>query len=298
MSLKARLIETIDVADELGECVLWRESDSSVWWTDIEQRRIHRLAWPSLRLETTRTPERLCSFAFLYGTDATLLAAFDRGWARFTPSSGEVAWLDQPEELGGRVRLNDGRADAQGRFWTGSMLEGTLEPGRRPPGMLYRLDARGRAAAVLAGVHVSNGLCWSLSGERMYFADSSRREIYAAEYDPLAGAPGRWSSFARLTDGSPDGTVTDADDRIWTAVWDAGYVQAFDGDGSPVARVAIEGPRPTCPVFGGPKRNLLFVSSARVGLSDVTLRSHPLSGSLFVFETNVAGAPIHRAHLR
>jgi L-arabinonolactonase len=137
-----------------------------------------------------------------------------------------------------------------------------------------------------------------MSGKRMHFADSALREMFFAEYDPQVGAPGRWSSFSRLTDGSPDGAVADARDRIWTAVWDAGYVQAFDAGGSPVARIAVEAPRPTCPAFGGPKGNLLFVSSARVGLSDAALRCHSLSGSLFVFETNVAGAPIHRARLR
>ena len=36
--MTARLIEWIDVADTVGECVLWRAEDSTVWWTDIPGR--------------------------------------------------------------------------------------------------------------------------------------------------------------------------------------------------------------------------------------------------------------------
>ena len=36
---EARLLDVIDVQDQLGEGVVWRASDSTVWWVDILGRR-------------------------------------------------------------------------------------------------------------------------------------------------------------------------------------------------------------------------------------------------------------------
>lgn len=47
--------------------------------------------------------------------------------------------------------------------------------------------------------------------------------------------------------------------------------------------------QPTCVAFGGAQLNLLFITSARQGLSAAALESEPDAGNVFVFETNVSG---------
>jgi L-arabinonolactonase len=298
MSLSdARLIEEIDVRDELGEGVLWRQSDSTVWWIDILGRRIHCLAWPSLKLTTYPTPERPGSIAFIEGRDDALIVAFESGFAVWSPQSGDLRWLSRPVGLGDGVRLNDGRVDPDGRFWAGSMAENGVAEGALAPGVLFRLGPDGQAAPVLGGIHISNGICWSSDGSRMYLADSPRGEVYVADYNRISGVPGRFEVFARFSGEGPDGAVTDAAGNYWTALWGGSRVAAFAPDGNEIAVIPTDVPQPSCPVFGGPNRNLLFVTTARQHMAPEPLAKYPRSGNLFVFETSATGAPIDRARL-
>lgn len=298
MSLpEARLIEEIEVQDRLGEGVLWRASDATLWWVDILGRRIHCMAWPSLRLATYETAERPGSLAFIEGRDDALIVAFETGFALWHAASGKVDWLWRLPEPRAGVRLNDGRAGPDGRFWAGSMTENGVAGGSMPPGALFRLDHDGRATPVVAGLHISNGVCWSPDGRRMYLADSARGEVYAADFDGVLGAPGRFATFATFTDEAPDGAVTDADGAYWVALWGGARVAALSPQGREIASVGVDAPQPSCPAFGGAAGNLLFVATARQGLTSAQLAAHPKSGNLFVYETQARGAPVARARL-
>ncbi len=297
MSLEdARLIEVIDVHDTLGEGVVWRDSDSTVWWVDVEGRRVHCLAWPGLALQTFATPERASALAFVEGRDDILLVSFESGFALWSPQSGGLVWLARPKQLGDGVRLNDGRVDAEGRFWVGSMAERRLAAGELPPGALYRFDEAG-AAAVVAGIHISNGICWSPDGRRMYFADSMRGEVYAAPFDAAHGAPGRFELFTTFAGAAPDGAVTDAAGNYWSALWGGSRVGIVAPSGEEIGAVEVDALQPSCPAFGGASANLLFVTTAQQSMSAEKLASSPRSGSLFVFETGAQGNPVSRARL-
>lgn len=293
----ARLIETIDVQDQLGEGVVWRDSDATLWWVDILGRRIHCLAWPSLALRTYPTQERPTALAFVAGRDDVLVVSFESGFALWTPESGAVAWLARPAQLGAGVRLNDGRVSPDGQFWVGAMAERPLAPGEFAPGGLYRLDSDGRAAAIVAGLHISNGICWSPDGARMYLADSMRGEVCVAAFDVRLGAPARFETFARFTGEAPDGAVTDLAGNYWTALWGGGRVGVLSPDGKEIGAVAVDAPQPSCPAFGGPAGNLLFVTTAQQGMDSGALAASPKSGNLFVYETDSRGVPAARVRL-
>lgn len=277
--------------------MLWRESDQTVWWTDILGRRIHRLGWPSLKLETYATPERAGALAFVEGRDDVLLVAFESGFALFAPATGKVLWLCRPSELGDGVRLNDGRVDSFGRFWAGSMCERSLRDGESPPGILYRLGPEGQAQAVISGIGISNGLSWSPDDKRMYFADSTRGQVYAASFNASAGAPGLMTPFAHFSGETPDGATVDAEGCYWTALWGGGRVVRLSPKGAEIDSVAVAAPNPSCPTFGGANLGLLFVTSARDDLDEPQRSAFPLSGSLFVYETNAKGVAQARARL-
>ncbi len=295
--INARLIETIDVANILGEGALWRAFDETVWWTDIEASRLYRMDWRTQKIKTTATPERLGSFGFVEGRDDLLIAAFESGFALYRPDSEEVHWLARLAELGDGVRLNDGRVDPFGRFWAGAMIERELRRNEKAGACLYMVDTQGKAYARAGGVHISNGLCWSPSGDRIYFADSMRNRIQSAPFDAVSDDDVAFASFAKTTGGSPDGAVTDRDGRYWSALWGGSRVACFSPAGGEIFSLSIDAPQPTCPAFGGTNGDLLFVTSARDGLSDAALSASPKSGALFVFETNVFGAPPPRAKI-
>lgn len=80
MRVKAELIDTIDVANTLGEGVLWRCSYQSAWWTDIQECCLYRLSWAGGSLRRFELPERLASFGFVAGDDSRFVCAFESGF--------------------------------------------------------------------------------------------------------------------------------------------------------------------------------------------------------------------------
>lgn len=293
--LIATLIETIGVQNTLGEGVLWRASDQTLWWTDIKERTLYALDWRSKVITTYSTPERVGSFGFIDSRDDILIVAFESGFALYQPESAVLHWLARPEELGDGVRLNDGRVDPFGRFWAGSMVERDLREGETPDCRLYMLDADGVVQSRARGAHISNGLCWSPGGDLIYFADSMRNSIKSAPFSENASGELAFQKFAKTTDGSPDGAVTDQEGRYWSALWGAGRIACFSPAGEEIFSISVGVPQPTCPAFGGPDGNLLFVTTARDGLSEKALTTLPKSGAIFVYETNTAAAPPARA---
>lgn len=285
------LVEAIDVGDQLGECVLWRASDQTLWWTDILGFRMHCLDWGTKRLITFPTPERLASFGFVEGDNDRVIGAFETGFAFFYPTSGELRWVVRPEELRPGRRLNDGRVGPDGRFWAGSMIEDdTLEMQTADTG-LYRLDALGRARLVRGGFKITNGICWSPDATVMYMADSASRKITKCAFDAGKGQLGTPRAHASVLEGYPDGAVTDHQGNLWSALWGAAKIACFEPRGALAGELDVPALQPACPAFFGPGLSLLAVSTATVGMSAAERTRYPQSGSLIIFEGYLAGSP-------
>ena len=73
------------------------------------------------------------------------------------------------------------------------------------------------------------------------------------------------------------------------AIWDAGEVRRYSPDGDLVTRVRLPVSRPTSCCFGGVDLDILFVSTARAGLSAEALIDEPDAGRLFRARTGVRG---------
>ena len=122
-----------------------------------------------------------------------------RGFAFFDPDAddgrGRLQRLHEPEPERADNRFNDGKCDAQGRFWGGTMSWDC----KAPTGALYRFDADGRCTRMLdAGYPVTNGPTWSLDGRTMYVNDTARGRINAFDTDPEAGTLSNRPAVAAL----------------------------------------------------------------------------------------------------
>ena len=289
MQFEARLLATIDVGNILGEGVLWRAFDKTIWWVDIEGCRLHCLSWPSRDLKTYKTPGRVGSFSFITGDPDRLLIACENRLGIFTPATEAVKWLAKPlEPVEANVRLNDGRTDPAGRFWVGTMAEDSPEGGIMP-GKLYRIEPDGGAQSVLGNLQISNGLCWSPGGDAIYLADSPRGKVFRAPYDLNYGVPGMFELFSTFAGESPDGAVTDTAGIYWTALWGGSRVAGLGVAGDEIASLNLPVSQPSCVGFAGDDMNLLCVTSAKAGLSENELKKQPLAGSLFIYQTNIVG---------
>lgn len=271
----------------LGEGALWSPRLQSLWWVDILGRQLHRLrpqdgAWRSWLFD-----EEISAVAECAVGDALLLS-LRHGFALFEPEQGTLRRLHRPAAEPAGNRFNDGKCDARGRFWAGSMdFDCQAETGA-----LYRLDADGSCTQHDAGFAVTNGPLWSLDGRTMFFNDTVRGRVLAYDFDMAAGRLSNrrpWLQFA-AGDGVPDGMALDAAGRVWIAHWGAGCVSCHDpASSAELCRIALPASQITSCAFGGPDLRTLYVTSAAAGLPQ-----QPLAGALFAVEMDCAGRPAHR----
>lgn len=277
----------------LGEGTCWSEREQALYWVDILEHRLHRYHPKNNARDSWQFDETISAVA--ERADAPGLAiTLRRGLAFFDPATGDLRRLHEPERERTGNRFNDGKCDAQGRFWAGSMDFGCKEP----TGALYRFDADGRGTRVFdAGFAVTNGPTWSRDQRTMYFNDTVNQWIHAFDFDPETGTLGHQRPWLRFSkgDGHPDGMTTDADGRLWIAHWGAACVTCHDPDSAQeLLRVPLPTDHITNIAFGGADLRTMFITSARFDLSEAQLQQQPLAGGLFIVETTATGRPANR----
>ena len=274
----------------LGEGPVWDEA-GFLWWLDIKAPALHRYRAEGGEVASWPMPEPVGSMALR--RQGGLILALKSGFAFFDPDTGGLQRLFSPEPERPQNRLNDGKCDARGRFWIGSMHD----PEQDPSGDLYRLDPSLDVEGFAIGFVVTNGPAWSGDGRTFYFNDSAERRIWAYAFDMERGRPGERRLFAELKpeDGHPDGQCVDADDGLWTAHWGGARLTRRRSDGAMEREVGLPVPLVTSCCFGGAGLDILFVTTARVGLEPAALQAAPLSGGLFAIRgLGVRGRPMAR----
>ncbi|WP_026923903.1 SMP-30/gluconolactonase/LRE family protein [Glycomyces arizonensis] len=120
---------------------------------------------------------------------------------------------------------------------------------------VYRVDpASGAVERVADDFARPNGLAFSPDERRLYIADTARGHIRSFAVDGASLSGGE--VFAESPGGNFDGLRLDVEGRVWAAAAD---VNCFHPDGTLLATLAIPQPAVANLVFGGPKRNRLFV---------------------------------------
>ena len=277
----------IDAGNVLGECAIWCDRKQCLWWTDILGRALWRFSPSNGVSQTWEMPERLASFALTHNDDRLLLGLESR-LAWFNLEDKQILTIAEVEPDKAEVRVNDGRCDRQGRFVFGTMNEAA---GRAPIGSFFRLGHDLRLEQLpLAPVAIANSICFSPDGQIMYFCDSLSGVIRCCDYgEQISGE----REFAVLPPGcgEPDGSLIDADGFLWNAEWGAGRVVRYRPDGSIERAIGVPVSQPTCPAFGGPELDELFVTSALVDL----MVAEPYAGGVFSMRvTDAVGVPESR----
>ncbi|OXI43593.1 SMP-30/gluconolactonase/LRE family protein [Burkholderia aenigmatica] len=278
-----------DTRNTLGEGATWCDRTQALYWVDIEGAQLWRCRADGSDLAHWPMPERLACFALTHDPDvllvglATHLAFFDLRSGVFTRI------VDVEPDL--PTRLNDGRCDPSGAFVFGMKDEGSEPP--QAVGGFYRLNADLTLERLaLPRAAIANSIAFSPDGSKMVFCDSLVREILVCDYSRAGVAGVR--PFARLTDadGDPDGSTMDRDGGLWNAQWGGRRVVRYAADGVETERIAVPTAQPSCVTLDGAGR--LYVTSARIGLSDDARAGDPHAGGVFVAQTRHAGLPTAR----
>jgi sugar lactone lactonase YvrE len=280
-----------DLGCLLGEGPVWDVQTSALWWVDIKAPAIHRLDPATGRLDRWPAPEVVGALALR--RDGGLVLAVRSGFVFYDPDSGVLVPVASPEADMPGNRMNDAKCDPLGRFWAGTMDDAE----KAPTGQLYRLGAERAVKRFHAGFVVANGLGWSGDARTFYFTDSTERTLWAYDFDLAAGELGRRRLFAQASPdhGHPDGLCVDADDHVWSAHWNGGRLTRYRPDGAVDRTVELPVPLVTSCCFGGPNLDVLYVTTATIGMTPAARAAHPQAGGVFAIEgLGVHGRPMHR----
>jgi sugar lactone lactonase YvrE len=294
--------------DGLGESPFWQPHEQRLYWVDISWRRIARVAVQGLQAQGSveywpLTQEPGCIAPVQGGG---FVVALRDGIYLASEWGGAMQLLAAAPYDTSKQRFNDGKCDAQGRFWAGSLCE----PKDRKSGALYMLDGQGlhvRLGGDKDGVVTANGLAWSADGQTAYWADTAAHQVRAFDFDTASGQLTKARVFYQATPkptgwawgsaapygGRPDGAAVDAEGCYWSAQYEGHRLLRLSPSGQVLAEVRTPVPCPTMPCFGGPDLKTLFITTSRQGRSLQELTQYPEAGCVFAMRVEVAGLPVN-----
>ena len=270
-----------DAGNLIGESPTLGRDGCTVYWVDICRPGIFAHDLKSGETAMHPQSEMITSVSDAGGG---MLVSSLSGVRRIDLESGEtLEILADPEADLPANRYNDGKCDAQGRFWVGS-LAFSLEGGA---GSLYRIDPDGSVAVVERGLTLPNGIAWSRDASCMYLVETAERCVYAYDFDLESGtAKNRRTliSFDTECPGSPDGMDVDEEGDLWIAMWDGWSVRRYSPEGVLREIRSVPFPRPTSCLCLGGDWNAVAVTSARIRVSDELLLRCPTAGALVALD--------------
>ena len=286
----------------LGESPLWHPAEQVLYWCDIPGHALNRFdpkdgahrVWPF-------ATDVACCAPLMEGG---LLLALRSGLLRFDTQTGKAEPLqcDLPYDPK-TERFNDGKADAQGRLWVGTIYE-PREPAKAA---LYR-SAGGKLDKMADKITVSNGLAWSPDARTMYWADTKAHTVHAFDFERAGGAISNQRLFAQFPvktadqdpktyGGRPDGAAVDAQGHYWCAMFEGARLLRFAPDGTLAQEIALPVRCPTMPCFGGADLKTLYITTSREKRPAGELSREPLAGCVLQMHVDVPGLPANFARL-
>lgn len=270
----------------LGESPLWSPHEGVLYWLDCLQPAIHSFN-PQTAANKSTILNQIVTSISLY-SENSLLVTVEEGYAFANLLTGSLTLIGNPYAHQA-VIFNDGKCDREGRFWSGT----AAKDWQSPIGVLFQLSADLKFKPMDKGFILSNGIGFSPDNKYLYFSDSSAHTIYRYDFDLSSGAITNKKAFIIIPDseGLPDGMTVDAQGNLWVAMWDGWSINRYDPQGKKIDSIKLPIPRPTSVAFGDRDLSTLYITSARIGLSEEQLKLSPLSGSLFAMQTSFKGLP-------
>jgi sugar lactone lactonase YvrE len=285
---------------ELGESPYWHPHEQLLYWVDIPGKKILCAQADGGALLAWDMPSEPGCIAPALG--GGLVVALRHGVFRARTWGGVLEPVAVLPYDPATVRANDGKCDALGRFWVGTIDE----PKASRAAALFSIDARQSGAALVqrqAGDALTgNGLAWAPDNRTVYWADTPHHTVHAWDYAlganvlgaqrtflQFAPKPAGWTFQDASYQGRPDGAAVDVAGNYWVSMFEGARVCQFSPGGSLLAQYAVPAQCPTMPCFGGADLKTLFVTTARHGRSPAELAQYPESGCVFSMRVDIAG---------
>jgi sugar lactone lactonase YvrE len=295
---------------ELGESPFWHPLEQTLYWVDIPGKKLLRANVYMGTVDTWDMPSEPGCIA--PATGGGLVIALRHGVFRARAWGGALDRITTLPYDPATVRANDGKCDALGRFWVGTIDE----PKASRAAALFSIDCRnGRTPQIerhAGDALTGNGLAWSPDNQTAYWADTPNHVVHAWDFDlqanrlsvhrvfqQFAPKPDGWKldphtkPDARGYGGRPDGAAVDVQGNYYVAMFEGQRVCQFAPDGRLLAEFPTPAACPTMPCLGGEDLKTLYVTTARHGRSAAELAVYPQSGCVFSRRVDVPGLPVN-----
>lgn len=267
---------------ELGEGPFWDAKKNAICWVDILNGHIHEYVVDADSYKRYDTQKMVGCVGIC--KDRNFILATTKGIGFLNRFSGAITYVDHPEKGISGNRFNDGACDPAGRFWVGSMAL-SEETGA---GSVYMFH-NGISIKKIENTTISNGMAWNADNTLFYFIDTPKRSVVAYDYQLENGtiSNGRTVIAIDEKEGFPDGMTIDSEGMLWIAHWGGWQVTRWNPEtGKLLMRIKLPAAKITSCTFGGKDLKDLYVTSAKVDLTEEELKEQPQAGSLFVIRNS------------
>ncbi|MEJ6010787.1 SMP-30/gluconolactonase/LRE family protein [Novosphingobium aquae] len=242
----------------LGEGVMWSARDNAVYWVDILGCSINRIFLDNGGIERFAQPDYAAWV--IERAAGGLVAGIGRSIYRLDLPANARELIGNVEPDKHSNRLNDAKADWQGRIWAGTVPVSC----DKPTGSFYRIAPDGAVTLADTPYTIANGPAIDPLGRFLLLTDSALRTIFRFEIgdDGTLGMRRPFICF-EADWGVPDGMTLDEEGGIWVACWGAGCVTRFTSAGRRDRSIPLPASQVTSCAFAGTELNRMFVTSAR-----------------------------------
>lgn len=281
----------VDAKATLGEGPIWDYDKNVLYWIDIMKKEIAMLDPESNFKHQVKLDLYIGSMALR--KNGGFIVALQNGLYFYDWDSAHIEKITDPEPHLIDNRFNDGKCDAAGRFWAGTMHLNGAEKN----GSLYVIDENKKVRKQIENVSISNGLAWSPDNTFMYFIDTPTKQVVRYKYDIHTGSieqPQVVVAFSNQV-GFPDGMTIDQEGMLWIAHWGGSGISRWNPlTGKQLEFISVPAVNVTSCTFGGKDLNDLYITTARTATSEKQLEEYPHAGGIFTVRTNVKGSISHK----
>ncbi|WP_228893555.1 SMP-30/gluconolactonase/LRE family protein [Pseudoduganella aquatica] len=275
----------------VGESPLWHHGEQTLYWVDIEGFAIHSLK-PSTG-EHRKWPMASEPSALAMSAGGGLAVATRAGFMQFNPEDGTLHAIAPAPYDTTTTRFNDGKVDAAGRFWVGTIYE----PRDKQAAEMYVLERGQVRLAWSGGMTNSNGLGFSPDGSAMYHADTAAHRVTRYDFDLASGTQSNPQVLHQFSadkannyGGRPDGAAVDSEGNYWVAMFEGGRIAKLSPSGEQLDEIVLPVRCPTMVAFGGADLKTLYITTASKRPAE-ELAAMPLSGRVLQVRVAVPGLP-------
>ena len=268
----------------LGQRPLWDWRHGKFYWIDINEKILIEND-PLFEKEIKfLIPEGITNI-LLKDIDSFLISSHD-AIIEYNLKTNKKILLKKIIKLSETNRINDGAIDLEGNLWLSTMNRSQTSP----TGEILQYSRKFSQIGNDKSYIISNGPIFDYDCNKGYVTDSIKRIIYQFSMKEKNGIKNKkiFLSFS-LADGNPDGMTIDKNGNLWVAMWGTGKVCCFNREAELKLILQLPVSKVTSCTFGGAEMNILYITTASIGLNDVEYERQPHAGKIFSYQTTEVG---------